>query len=99
MKKRHKFYYKKYTLKIKKVLIKRSAARFIRAYTDHKLIYLRQFAVMRLMSVRLHYSFLHLFCLQTGRTRFILPMFKCSRIAFRENLSEGFGSGVFRYSW
>lgn len=98
MKKRHKFYYKNYSIAIRQTFTKRTIKRFIRGYTENRFIHLRQFAVMRLMAAQPRYSFLHLFCLKTGRTRFILPMFKCSRIAFRENLSEGFGSGVFRHS-
>lgn len=99
MRKRYKFYYKNYTLKINKTFVRRSVLRFIRGYTDRRLLYLRQFTIMLLSkSSNCSYSFIHLFCLHTGRTRFVLPMFKLSRIAFRENLSEGFGSGVYRYS-
>lgn len=98
MKKRHKFYYKNYSIYIKKTFTRRIVARFARGYTENRLIHLRQFAIMKLMVAQPRYSFLHLFCLHTGRTRFILPMFKCSRIAFREDLAKGFGSGVFRHS-
>ena len=39
---------------------------------------------------------LKLFCLITGRTRFVLKYFKLSRMSIKENLTQGYGVGFYK---
>lgn len=98
--KKHKYKYPNhYRLLIKKEL-KRNALKYLRfnVFLNNQL---RQKAYLLLI---INFSFLNfnrlkIYCLSTGRTRYVLKKFKVSRLAFKKIINFGYNCGYFRGSW
>lgn len=98
--KKHKYrYYRFYKILFLRE-IKKNSLKYLRLNTFFNLE-LRQKA---LIILNMHFNFknynkLKLFCLLTGRTRYVLKKFKISRLAFKKIINLGYNCGYFRSSW
>lgn len=99
--KKHKYRYTSnhYRGLIRKEL-KKNALKYLRFNTllNKKL---RQKSYMLLV---INFGFLNLnklkiFCLLTGRTRYVLKKFKISRLAFKKVINLGYNCGYYKKSW